>query len=107
MYLRARCDDPAAALTQGLRPGLDERIVDLAPRLRYRDRDAEGGGVVGSVGTGELMIAIANARPMVEEFLKVCVQVRIDRDLYKTLFEVDTKLIDLYQNISPLCFGDL
>ena len=53
------------------------------------------------------MIAVADARPTVEEFLKICVQVRIDRDLYKTLFEVDTKLIDVYQNIAPLCFGDL
>jgi hypothetical protein len=59
------------------------------------------------MGRGELMIAVADARPTIEEFLKICVQVRIDRDLYKTLFEVDTTLIELFQKLAPLCFGDL
>jgi hypothetical protein len=53
------------------------------------------------------MMDAAAARATVEEFLKICIQVRLDRDLYKTLFEVDAKLIEVYQNIAPLCFGDL
>ena len=30
---------PAAAVTEGLRLGPDERIIDLAPRLRCRECD--------------------------------------------------------------------
>lgn len=37
---------PASALTQGLRLGTDERIADLAPRLRCRECDAKGKAVV-------------------------------------------------------------
>jgi hypothetical protein len=33
---------PAAVLTQGLRLAPDERIVDLAPRLRCRECDVKG-----------------------------------------------------------------
>ena len=44
---------PAATLTQGLRLGPDERIIDLAPRLRCRECD-ERGKVVVSVKWHEL-----------------------------------------------------
>ncbi len=37
---------PALALSQGLRLGPDERILDLAPRLRCRECDARGRAVV-------------------------------------------------------------
>lgn len=36
----------AATLSQGLRLGPDERILDLAPRLRCRECDARGKAVV-------------------------------------------------------------
>jgi len=42
---------PAAALTDGLRLGPDEKILDLAPRLRCRECD-ERGKVVVSVRWG-------------------------------------------------------
>ena len=37
---------PAAALTQGLRLGPDEKIIDLAPRLRCRECHERGKAVV-------------------------------------------------------------
>jgi hypothetical protein len=37
---------PAAALTQGLRLRPDDRILDLAPRLRCRECDVKGRAVV-------------------------------------------------------------
>lgn len=37
---------PASNLVQGLRLGPDERITDLAPRLRCRECDAKGKAVV-------------------------------------------------------------
>lgn len=53
------------------------------------------------------MMDVADAGSTIEQFLKICIQVRLDRDLYETLFEVDPKLFELYKNIAPLCFGDL
>ena len=41
---------PALALTQGLRLGPDERITDLAPRLRCRECDVKGRAVVSRWG---------------------------------------------------------
>ena len=37
---------PDVSLTQGLRLGPDERITDLAPRLRCRECDTKGRAVV-------------------------------------------------------------
>jgi hypothetical protein len=43
---------PASTRAQGLRLGPDERIADLAPRLRYRECDTRGRAAV-SIRWGE------------------------------------------------------
>lgn len=48
-----------------------------------------------------------DSKAKVAEFCKLCVQVSIDYDLYRSLFVADTSRIDLYKSIAPFCFGDI
>jgi hypothetical protein len=47
------------------------------------------------------------AKSTMEQFLKLCAQVQIDYDIYRTIFRRNPLQMDLLQEIAPLCFGDL
>jgi hypothetical protein len=50
---------------------------------------------------------MSDANAVIDEFCTLCTSARNDYDLYRTLFEVDRRNLNLYDSIAPLCFHDL
>ncbi len=50
---------------------------------------------------------MSDAKAIVEEFCTLCTSVRMDYDLYRSLFETGRRNLDLYTSTAPLCFHDL
>jgi hypothetical protein len=48
-----------------------------------------------------------DSRNIVDEFCTVCTSVRNDFDLYRSLFETDQRILNLFSSVAPLCFGDI
>ncbi len=44
---------------------------------------------------------------IIDEFCKLCAEVRISFDLYRSLFEAESRTLQLYSSVAPHCFGDL
>ncbi len=44
---------------------------------------------------------------IIEAFCVICTSARNDYDLYRSLFESDHRVLDLYTSVAPLCFRDL
>lgn len=44
---------------------------------------------------------------IVDEFCVICTRARNDYDLYRSLFEVDPRNLNLFTTVAPLCFSDL
>jgi hypothetical protein len=42
-----------------------------------------------------------------KEFCTVCTSVRNDFDLYRSLFETDQRILNLFSAVAPLCFSDI
>jgi hypothetical protein len=50
---------------------------------------------------------MSDPKTIIDEFCTVCTSVRNDFDLYRSLFETDQRMLDLFSSVAPLCFGDL
>src|SRR5579872_2010995 len=57
--------------------------------------------------TARAQMTMEEQRATLEEFWQVCVMMRTDYDLYRSLFEADEYQLDLFTSVAPLCFGDL
>jgi hypothetical protein len=48
-----------------------------------------------------------DSKKIIDEFCTVCTSVRNDFDLYRSLFETDQRILDLFSSVAPLCLGDI
>jgi AbiU2 len=50
---------------------------------------------------------MSEPKTIIDEFCTVCTSVRNDFDLYRSLFETNQRVLDLFSSVAPLCFSDL